>query len=41
MRDIEQQIKNCTIPAPRDGMMIYATSVNKRPWGNQAPLEVG
>jgi len=41
MRDIEQQIKNCTIRAPRDGMVIYATSVNKRPWGNQAPLEVG
>lgn len=41
MRDIEQQIKNCTIRAPRGGMVIYATSVNKRPWGNQAPLEVG
>lgn len=41
MRHIEDQIKKCTIRAPRAGMVIYATSVNKRPWGNQAPLEVG
>lgn len=41
MQAIEQQIESCTIRAPRDGMVIYATSVNKRPWGNQAPLEVG
>ena len=39
--EIKDQIEKCKIVAPQDGMVIYATSVNKSRWNNKEPLQVG
>jgi HlyD family secretion protein len=41
MIENQNQIEKCKIYAPRDGMVIYATSVQRRRLGNDEPLEVG
>jgi HlyD family secretion protein len=42
VEDLEEQLANCTIIAPTDGLVVYATSVgNNWRWNNQGPLAVG
>jgi len=39
LRDVETQIKQCTIVATRPGFVTYATS--NRPWASQSPIQPG
>ncbi len=39
---LQQQFASCTIRAPRDGLVIYASSVESNRWGgNDNPIKVG
>lgn len=38
----ESQLEACTITAPSDGLVVYATSINRSRWGgNDGPLQIG
>lgn len=39
LRDVEEQIRKCTIVATRPGFVTYATS--GRPWASQSPIQPG
>ncbi|MCM8756983.1 MAG: efflux RND transporter periplasmic adaptor subunit, partial [Candidatus Omnitrophica bacterium] len=39
MRDLQEQLKNCTIVASKPGFVVYATS--DRPWRTDAPIQPG
>ncbi|MCK9265693.1 HlyD family efflux transporter periplasmic adaptor subunit [bacterium] len=39
LRDVEQNIENCTIRATKQGFVTYATS--SRPWASQSPIQPG
>ncbi len=39
---LQQQMAACTLRAPTDGLVVYATSLNQNNWGNDSgPYEVG
>jgi multidrug efflux pump subunit AcrA (membrane-fusion protein) len=39
---LREQLAACTITAPTDGLVVYATSLNQNMWGNDSgPYEVG
>ena len=38
----ESQLEACTVIAPSDGLVVYATSINRNRWGgNDGPLQIG
>lgn len=38
---LEAQLEATTIRAPNDGLVVYETSINSRPWDNDGPLQIG
>lgn len=39
---LKEQLDACTIKAPTDGLVVYATSLNQNMWGNDSgPYEIG
>jgi HlyD family secretion protein len=41
LEDLLEQIANCTINAPVDGLVVYATTSSRHWWRNQEPLAEG
>ncbi|MCH2134211.1 MAG: HlyD family efflux transporter periplasmic adaptor subunit [Phycisphaerales bacterium] len=37
----ETQLERCIVRAPADGMVVYGSTVNRRRWDDQPPLQVG
>ena len=38
---LEEQLEATTIRAPADGLVVYESSINSRPWDNDGPLQIG
>jgi len=41
LADLQEQLEHCTVQAPTDGLVVYASSLDERGWRGDDPPEVG
>jgi len=41
LKKLQEQLGWATLRAPSDGLVVYGSTVEKRPWNNAGPLQVG
>lgn len=41
LNKLRQQLDACTVKAPSDGLVVYATSMSRNRWNNEGPLQIG